>query len=206
MSDKDEASLKYYKELEKQDNNAKKVGWKNDYAQQIRFEQLLKLLDERSNFSLNDLGCGLGGFYDFLNERGHTNFKYYGYDIFEEMISSAKNLHSSQDVNFMTIASSEEILEVDYTIASGIFNLKHSKSEAEWLSYILKELEIMDRKSKKGFAFNMLTKYSDKEYMRQDLYYTDPSFIFDYCMRNFSRNVALLHDYREYDFTIIVRK
>jgi len=42
--------------------------------------------------------------------------------------------------------------------------------------------------------------------MREDLYYADPCFIFDYCKRNFSRNVALLHDYELYEFTIIVRK
>ncbi|MBM3138043.1 MAG: class I SAM-dependent methyltransferase, partial [Chloroflexi bacterium] len=30
--------------------------------------------------------------------------------------------------------------------------------------------------------------------------------LFDYCKVNFSKNVALLHDYKLYDFTIIVRK
>ena len=38
------------------------------------------------------------------------------------------------------------------------------------------------------------------------LYYADPCALFDYCKRNFSRNVALLHDYKIYDFTLIVRK
>jgi hypothetical protein len=54
----------------------------------------------------------------------------------------------------------------------------------------------------------MLTKYSDAERMagRPDLFYGDPLFFFDFCKRNFSRNVALLHDYGLYDFTIIVRK
>ena len=52
----------------------------------------------------------------------------------------------------------------------------------------------------------MLTKYSDKEYMRDNLYYADPLFIFDYCKRNFSKQVALLHDYGLYEFTILVKK
>jgi hypothetical protein len=30
--------------------------------------------------------------------------------------------------------------------------------------------------------------------------------IFDICKRKFSRNVALLHDYGLYEFTILVRK
>jgi len=42
--------------------------------------------------------------------------------------------------------------------------------------------------------------------MRPDLYYADPLFLFDFCKQNFSKNVALLHDYRLYDFTLIVRK
>jgi len=60
----------------------------------------------------------------------------------------------------------------------------------------------------KGFSFNMLTGYSDADRMAQrpDLYFGDPLFYFDYCKRNFSRNVALLHDYGLYDFTVLVRK
>ncbi len=57
-----------------------------------------------------------------------------------------------------------------------------------------------------GFAFNALTSYSDIEFRRDDLYYADPLFWFDYCKTNISKYVALLHDYPEYDFTIIVRK
>jgi hypothetical protein len=64
----------------------------------------------------------------------------------------------------------------------------------------------MNEKSKAGFAFNVLTKYSDVEFMRKELYYADPCFLFDYCKRAFSKNVALLHDYNQYDFTLIVRK
>jgi len=41
---------------------------------------------------------------------------------------------------------------------------------------------------------------------RPDLYFGDPLLYFDFCKRNFSRNVALLHDYGLYDFTILVRK
>ena len=54
----------------------------------------------------------------------------------------------------------------------------------------------------------MLTRYSDADRMSQrpDLFFGDPLFFFDYCKRNFARNVALLHDYDLYDFTILVRK
>jgi hypothetical protein len=51
----------------------------------------------------------------------------------------------------------------------------------------------------------MLTSYSDPEHMVDRLFYGDPCFYFDWCKRNLSRNVALLHDYGLYEFTILVR-
>jgi hypothetical protein len=75
-----------------------------------------------------------------------------------------------------------------------------------WTQVVIEALNQMNAHASKGMAFNMLTKYSDADRMRPDLYYADPGFFFDYCKRNFSRNVALLHDYNLYDFTILVRK
>jgi hypothetical protein len=94
----------------------------------------------------------------------------------------------------------------DYSIASGIFNVRLQRSDAEWLAYILATLDDLDRASTKGFAFNCLTSYSDADRMRDYLYYADPCRIFDHCKRRYSRDVALLHDYGLYEFTILVRK
>jgi len=71
---------------------------------------------------------------------------------------------------------------------------------------MLKTVRELNAISRLGFSFNALTSYSDVEYRRADLYYADPLFWFDYCKRNISKRVSLLHDYPEYDFTIIVRK
>lgn len=68
------------------------------------------------------------------------------------------------------------------------------------------KLDSLDRTSRRGFAFNCLTSYSNADKMRGDLYYADPCKLFDYCKRKYSKNVALLHDYGLYDFTIISAK
>jgi hypothetical protein len=184
----------------------KGVGWKNDLAQEVRFEQLIKIINQKiNNFTINDLGCGTGKLYSFLSAK---NFQptYYGYDILEEMIEAAKTylpIHTS--INLIKINSATEMQPADYSVSSGIFNVKYGSKESEWLHNVLSTIEAMYEKSKLGFAFNMLTKYSDKEYMQPYLYYADPLFFFDYCKRNFSKNVSLLHDYDQYDFTILVR-
>jgi hypothetical protein len=78
----------------------------------------------------------------------------------------------------------------------------------EWQDFTVRTLHHMNTLCSKGFSFNMLTKYSEAERMvqRPDLFYGDPLFFFDYCKHHFSRNIALLHDYGIYDFTILVRK
>ena len=195
----------YKKHLSQHGLSAEGVGWKNREAQLIRFEQLAKLFD-RDSFSLNDLGCGVGDFLDFASEK-FPHVHYHGYDVMEEMIMGA-NLKYGQRNNakFHLIKGASELQFADFTIASGIFNIRFNEGDEPWFEYILETLSMMDSQSKSGFAFNILTKYSDKEFMRPELYYADPCVLFDFCKRHFSRNVALLHDYNQYDFTIIVRK
>lgn len=92
----------------------------------------------------------------------------------------------------------------DYAITSGIFNVMFDKVKSEWEKYILSVLNNLNEFSQKGFSFNMLSTYVD--YTSENLYYGDPSFYFDYCKKHFSKNVALLHDYNLYEFTIVVKK
>jgi len=187
--------------------SAQGVGWKNEIAQQKRFKQLANLIIKKNNFSINDLGCGVGDFLPFLLERGYEPSSYIGYDVSETMLSYAeKKLGSFASVSFVKIETAKDLKEADYTMASGIFNLKYSVPAERWLNYILDTLESINEKSCRGFAFNMLTKYSDKELMLDHLYYGDPLFFFDHCKKNYARNIALLHDYDEYDFTITVKK
>ena len=183
---------------------AKGVDWNSPESQCVRFEQLLKVCNTTRTFSLNDYGCGYGALVEYMTARGYK-FHYHGFDISEQMISRARELHKG--VELSDFCTDEFLLKIsDYTVASGLFNVKLQTSLDEWEKYVLDVLERIAKLSKKGFAFNILTKYSDSERMRQDLYYADPCYWFDYCKRHFSRNVALLHDYNLYEFTIIVRK
>lgn len=180
----------------------KGVDWNGEAGQFIRFEQLSKIING-NDFSINDIGCGYGKYIEYL-EKNYKNFIYTGYDLSREMIENADKIYPGY--NFKAIVQLDELQVSDYSIASGIFSVKMQHSEAQWLTYILDTLDTMNNTATKGFSFNMLTKYSDKEYMKEDLYYADPLYIFDYCKQHFSNQVALLHDYGLYEFTILVRK
>jgi SAM-dependent methyltransferase len=183
---------------------ARGVDWNSPESQQLRFAQLLKLIDHSRPFTLNDFGCGYGALVDYL-QQGDYQFHYTGFDISSQMIARAEELHPrSSQIEF--VSQRERLREADYTVASGVFNVKLKTDGDEWKEYILTTLETMNSLSRAGFAFNALTKYSDAEFMREDLYYSDPLFLFDHCKAKYSKFVALLHDYPLYEFTILVRK
>lgn len=197
--------VKSYFDQRIQEHGASPRGsdWNSETSQNIRFDQLLKVVEAQS-FSILDYGCGYGALADYLATKGF-DAEYYGYDILESAIETARKTHRGKPHRtFFTDASKLPVC--DYTVASGIFNFRGEQSFEDWTEYVLGVLNEFHRLSLHGFSSNFLTKYSDADKMRSDLYYADPLFLFDYCKRNFSRDVALLHDYRLYDFTILVRK
>ena len=179
----------------------KGVDWKDAESQDLRFEQLLKVIDARERFTLNDLGCGYGGIFAYKNTARRLA-KYYGYDICEDMLIRARQLISDSKASF--INSDRITRDADYSIASGIFNVKTDVDVEVWEDFIVETLRNMDEKSLKGFSFNCLTSYVD--YKMDHLYYGDPLFYFDFCKKNFSRYVTLLHDYPLYEWTILLRR
>jgi SAM-dependent methyltransferase len=185
---------------------AQGVDYNGPQAQDLRFEQLVKVIDPSRPFTVLDYGCGFGAMFDFLARRGWT-FAYHGFDMLEKMIAAGREAHKGfPNAHFTADEASLSVCE--YLLAGAIFNNKFESSLDQWRERSLQVLGQMNRLSSKGFSFNMLTGYSDADRMAQrpDLYFGDPLFYFDYCKRNFSRNVALLHDYGLYDFTVLVRK
>ena len=181
------------------------VDWNSEESQKIRFEQLCKLINsENPAFSLNDLGCGYGALLEYLRDK-HPACNYLGVDVSSDMIDAAiRRNPASQQARFISSTEPDQI--ADYGVASGIFNVRLGRTDAEWLDYLKATLDVLDRTNSLGFAFNCLTSYSDEDKKREYLYYADPCRLFDLCKRRYSRQVALLHDYGLYEFTILVRK
>jgi SAM-dependent methyltransferase len=196
----------YYDRRASDPDRAIRVGWRDADAQRRRFEQLAKVITHQPSerFSIADIGCGLGDFSTFLRDSGFRHADYRGYDRSAAMIEAASALHVAD--SFIQSDDVGRIDAVDYCVASGIFNSKYDISPVAWSRYIFDTLAEMNARSGSGFAFNALTKYSDAHLMKPELHYADPCMLFDHCKTHFSRNVALLHDYDEFDFTIIVRK
>lgn len=180
------------------------VDWNSVASQEVRFEQLLKVVPPGEPFSLLDYGCGYGALADYMERRGLSG-DYVGYDIVEEAVELARRNNQGRPQRAF-YSDATQLSQVDYVVQSGIFNVRGSSSYEDWTAYVVETLTRFHELSRKGFSSNFLTKYSDADRMRADLYYADPMYLFDYAKRHFSRNVALLHDYEIYDFTLVVRK
>lgn len=160
----------YFREkIAKYGANPKGAGWKDEHSQNLRFEQLLKVINDRENITLNDLGCGYGALFLYKNTSKIVS-RYYGYDICEDMLVNARDLINDSKAVF--INSDRMRMEADYSVASGVFNVRLDTETEVWEEFILDALLSMDEKSLRGFAFNCLTSYVD--YREDHLYYGDP--------------------------------
>lgn len=198
----------YSRKLQEFGPTAKGVDWKDREGQFLRFAQLARIIPEQpaAHFSLTDYGCGYGAFLEYLQERlpQGTDFEFLGLDLSEAMIDAARTRFAAEP-RARFLVGAEPDVATDYAVASGIFNVSLGTDPDEWLAYILSTLDVMARNARRGFSFNCLTVYSDEDRKAKHLYYADPCFLFDHCKRTYSRNVALLHDYDLYEFTLLVR-
>lgn len=207
----------YSAKLREHGATARGVDWNGEASQELRFAQLLRIVEppcgavhardsssaSAERATLLDFGCGYGALLDTLRRRGLA-LRYVGYDISETMIDAARRRFAdATDCTFST--SLADLAPADYAVASGVFNVRLSHDAAAWQAYVERTIARLASLSRRGFAFNVLTSYADEDRKRVDLYYADPCFWFDHCKRRYSRQVALLHDYPLYEFTLLVR-
>jgi hypothetical protein len=186
--------------LEREGATPAGVGFpKEDQA--VRFAPLLGVVEPGvDRFTVNDLGCGFADLYRFIHEQGLPIGGYRGYDLSEKMLEVART-RVGDDAEL--VRGDKLDRAADYSFACGIFNSKLDADEAEWLRYMKSVVRDLAEFSTRGFAFNSLTTYVD--FREPHLFYADPLEMFDFCKREISPRVTLLHDYPLWEWTMIVR-
>lgn len=201
---RDEVSRYYTGKLKEHGVTSKGVDWRDEGSHVLRHQQFLYLLGDDRSASVADLGCGFGHFLGFLRAHGCCG-QYTGYDIAEPMLQAARQLHGeNENIRWRMAAAPDDI--ADYTIASGVFNVRRHFDDASWEAYIFEIIDAMAAASRRGFAFNVLSLHSDASHRRPDLYYADPGRFLNLCAAKYGRRLALLQDSGLYEFTLIVRK
>jgi predicted TPR repeat methyltransferase len=180
------------------------VDWNGADSQALRFRQLLSLIRaDDEPLTIVDYGCGYGALVEALRARQRT-FAYQGFDLSHAMVEEAAARYRDEPRAAFT-ADRDLLRPADFTVASGVFNVKLATPVEQWNAYVIETLDDMVRLSTRGLAFNALTVHSDEDRKRDDLFYADPAKVLDHCLREYSRDVSVRHDYALYEFTVLVR-
>jgi len=179
------------------------VDWPNVLSQYLRFVQLLKLCHFGQPFSLNDFGCGYGALLEFLAMRhGDAVVTYRGIDISPAMVDAARARWAGNRRAVFVVGSQCGAL-ADYSLASGILNVRLGRAVAEWEAYVEAILADLEASSRIGFAVNFMLPRKDTP-AEAGLYRTAPERWTPFCER-FGR-VELITGYGLREFTLLVRK
>lgn len=178
------------------------VDWRDRESQEVRFDALLKIADV-AGASLIELGCGYGALYGYIRQTG-LGLTYAGYDIAQEMVDAAGKTYP--DAEFARLdAGALPQRRADYCVASGIFNVRFDVPDDVWLDYIFATTDLMAAIADRGFAFNCLTSFGDRDRQEARLYYADPGEMLNRCIARYGRRASLAHGRPPYEFTVLVR-
>lgn len=186
-----EGVIKHYEtRLAQHGATALGVDWNSEAGQDERFAQLLAPV--AVNSSINDLGCGYG-------KLARARSDYVGYDISPKMIAQATVLHPDR---LFVLGGADALRLADWTLASGLFNVKLDAKITEWEEYVLRTLKQMCAKSRIGIGFNMLSDLATQRKPR--LYYGN---IEQYALWALHQGFKVTtHQDVKHEFTMIVRK
>ncbi|MBS0450427.1 MAG: class I SAM-dependent methyltransferase [Proteobacteria bacterium] len=184
------------------------VDWNSPMSQRLRFVQLLKVVDwAQPSLSLHDLGCGYGAMLEHIEDRhAQADIQYVGTDISDTMIRLAqRRWKKASHARFALSGSSPP--EVDYTVASGVFNVCLGHAQLEWERYVTDTLQAMSAASRRGFAVNFMR--TEALVVRPDargqLYGVDAARWIEHCRQALDCDVELVANYGLPEFTLLAR-
>lgn len=181
----------------------KKVGWGSKESQELRF-QILSGIGLKENYSVLDVGCGLGDLFDFLTKGNPSLEQYLGIDISKNLLAEAEKRYVNEPKAKFSLTDIEDLTSkqnsFDYVFMSGALNLK--MKEDNW-NYATEVVRSMFDICKVGLACNFLSSYVD--YSHDKDFHYEPERMFSFA-RSLTKRVALRHDYPLYEFTLYLYK
>lgn len=173
--------------------------------QKVRYEKISNMFKDDDNFTIHDIGMGLGGFLQYLNKNFiHKNYEYSGTEINQEFYNICECKYPNNKFYLRDIMQDKCEDRYDYLVMNAIFNTKGNVSITKWEEYIFKLIKQAYDMANKGIAFNILTEFCD--FYERDLYYCNIFKMLNYINDNLSRFFEVQHSYPLYEVTIFVYK
>lgn len=185
----------------------KGLDWPNMTDLAKRFKIMLDVSHNRSeNYSIIDLGCGVGFLLDYLlyNDLLKNIKEYIGVDISLEILHVARKRWPNHTFLNNNILTSVIPYKADYVLMNGVFTekqtLTHKKMKEYMEDTLIKAFELANI----GISFNVMSNFVD--WKRQDLFHLSIDEITEFVSKNISRHFKIVHDYGLYEYFVYVYK
>ena len=182
------------------------VDWPNRLNQELRLVQLLKVCDLSAPRSLNDVGCGYGALRTLLSRRHRrAQIDLLGTDVSPAMVAAARRRWRHRADCAFEVAEGAVRL-ADYSLASGIFNVKLDCPLPAWEALVAHTLADLQRHSRLGWAVNFIVPPVPGQASPPELYRPPPEhWLAHLAQHQPGAEVTLLRGYGLHEYTLLVR-
>jgi hypothetical protein len=196
----------YYGDLFKKFNySPEAVASGKQIYKDLRYEKLSKLFGDDKEFSIHDVGMGLGHYYEFLRRRFPDKIIFYsGSEVVENFYTFCRDKYPGSQFYLRDLSLRPHEDTYDYLIFGGTFYHMCGIPRKEWEQYIFKIIRNAFSMAKKGIAFNFITEFCD--FYDKELYYCNIQKLLNFITDDLSRFFMIDHAYPLYELTVYVYK
>jgi SAM-dependent methyltransferase len=180
------------------------VDWPSTPSLELRLVQLFRACEFKRGRSINDLGCGYAAALDLMERRfPHSGTGYTGVDLSPAMIGEAERKWKKRPATAFLVGH-ECTRVADYSIASGIFNVKLDNDLSLWKAHVRRTLANLHLHSRRAFAVNFMLP-TPATLATPQLYCCQPDEWVAYCAGELGRSVEVVQDYGLDEYSLLVR-
>ena len=181
--------------------------WFSEQRQMLRFDSIITTLKRNQaprHFSINDIGCGYGGFLKRLQDNfSNDRFSYVGFDLAKSPVEFCDRHYSKKGVKFYCSSIPSKI--ADYSVMSGTFNYVPDLTVKAWKDYLFTSLSSIWNLTQHSMIFNLMISEQDK-ITAQRISYIRKETVFNFCQRNFGETYESFSSKLPKEITFCVRK
>ena len=199
-----ENQRKYYEDLLKtHGHGVKAVASGKQIYKDVRYDKLSKIFNNDDVFTIHDVGCGVGHYYEYIKDNfSNKDVTYSGTEITQDFVDICNENYPTNNFFLNDLSKSPFKEKYDYLIFGGTFYHLAGSSPDEYFEFVKKMLKNGFDSSIRGIAFNFVTEYVD--YRLDDLFYCELNDMIIFLINNISRFFTIDHSSPLYEYTICV--
>ncbi|MEN9333621.1 MAG: hypothetical protein RLY35_801 [Bacteroidota bacterium] len=152
-----------------------------------------------------DFGCGTAHLLEYIREKNIVLDSYIGLDLSELFVARCQEKYPEEKFILGDVLDDDFQWPVfDYAVMNGVFTEKRDLTHSEMWEYFKQVIGKVFRASRRGIAFNVMSKNVDWE--REDLFHLSMDQLSGWVTRELSRNIIIRQDYGLYEYTAYLYK